>query len=48
MRKVEDRAITIQVLARAYSLLDLLASHQEPVSLKLISEQSGLHPSTAH
>ncbi len=29
-------------------MLDLLASHQEPVSLKVISEQSGLHPSTAH
>lgn len=48
MRKIEDRAITIQVLERAFSLLDLLASHQEPVSLKIISEQSGLHPSTAH
>jgi DNA-binding IclR family transcriptional regulator len=48
MRKTEDRAITIQVLERAFSLLDLLASHQEPVSLKVISEQSGLHPSTAH
>jgi DNA-binding IclR family transcriptional regulator len=48
MRKTEDRAITIQVLERAFSLLDLLASHQEPASLKIISEQSGLHPSTAH
>ncbi len=48
MRKSEDRAITIQVLERAFSLLDLLASHQEPVALKAISEQSGLHPSTAH
>ena len=48
MRKIEDRAITVQVLERAFSLLDLLASHQEPVTLKIISEQSGLHPSTAH
>ena len=48
MRKIEDRAITVQVLERAFSLLDLLASHQEPVTLKVISEQSGLHPSTAH
>ena len=48
MRKTEDRTITIQVLERAFALLDLLASHQEPVSLKVISEQSGLHPSTAH
>jgi len=48
MRKTEDRTITIQVLERAFGLLDLLAAHQEPVSLKAISEQSGLHPSTAH
>ena len=48
MAKSEDRALTIQVLERAFSLLDLLASHQEPVSLKVISQQSGLHPSTAH
>ena len=48
MRKTEDRTITIQVLERAFALLDVLASHQEPVSLKVISEQSGLHPSTAH
>ena len=48
MRKSEPRSITIQVLERAFGLLDLLASHQEPVALKIISEQSGLHPSTAH
>jgi DNA-binding IclR family transcriptional regulator len=39
---------TIQVLERTFALLDILASHQDPVSLKLIGEQSGLHPSTAH
>ena len=48
MRKGEVRSITIQVLERAFGLLDLLASHQEPVTLKAIGEQSGLHPSTAH
>ncbi|HEY3634324.1 MAG TPA: IclR family transcriptional regulator [Caldimonas sp.] len=48
MKKNEDRSITIQVLERAFGLLDLLASHQQPVALKTISEQSGLHPSTAH
>src|ERR1700704_4781033 len=48
MRKSEQKSITIQVLERAFGLLDLLASHQEPVALKAISEQSGLHPSTAH
>jgi DNA-binding IclR family transcriptional regulator len=39
---------TIQVLERAFSLLDLLAASDEPLSLKQISERSGLHPSTAH
>ena len=42
MKKSEERTITIQVLERAFDLLDLLASHQEPVALKSISEQSGL------
>src|SRR5690349_7477711 len=48
MKTTEDRAPTIQVLERTFSLLDVLASYQEPVSLKVISEQTGLHPSTAH
>ncbi|MFN9745502.1 MAG: IclR family transcriptional regulator [Betaproteobacteria bacterium] len=39
---------TIQVLERAFSLLDLLAASDEPLSLKQISERCGLHPSTAH
>ncbi len=39
---------TIQVLERSFSLLDLLASHPDPISLKEISERTGLHPSTAH
>jgi len=39
---------TIQVLERTFSLLDVLAAHQDPVSLKEISERTGLHPSTAH
>ena len=38
----------IQVLERMFSLLDALAAHQDPVSLKLLSERTGLHPSTAH
>ena len=42
------RSPTIQVLERSFALLDLLASHQEPVSLKEISARTGLHPSTAH
>ncbi len=39
---------TIQVLERSFLLLDVLAAHRDPVSLKQISEQTGLHPSTAH
>ena len=41
-------APAIQVLERTFSLLDVLASYQDPVSLKAISERTGLHPSTAH
>ncbi|MEP7099242.1 MAG: helix-turn-helix domain-containing protein, partial [Burkholderiales bacterium] len=48
MAKNESKTPTIQVLERAFGLLDVLASHPDPVSLKHISEQTGLHPSTAH
>ena len=44
----EHTTPAIQVLERMFSLLDLLAAHQDPVSLKEISERTGLHPSTAH
>ena len=44
----EPQIPTIQVLERAFALLDLLASQPEPVSLKEISDKTGLHPSTAH
>lgn len=39
---------SIQVLGRMFSLLDTLAHGNEAMSLKSISEQTGLHPSTAH
>jgi DNA-binding IclR family transcriptional regulator len=39
---------TIQVLERAFALLDVLASEPDPVPLKALSERTGLHPSTAH
>lgn len=48
MASTGDKSPTIQVLERTFALLDVLASHQDPVSLKTISEQTGLHPSTAH
>ena len=46
--KKEGQSPAIQVIARMFSLLDALASHQDPVSLKALSEVTGLHPSTAH
>lgn len=48
MSKKEGQAPTIQVLERTFALLDILAAHQDPISLKEIAEQSGLHSSTAH
>jgi DNA-binding IclR family transcriptional regulator len=38
---------SIQVIARAARLLDALAAHDEPVSLKTLAGITGLHPSTA-
>ncbi len=39
---------TVQVIGRMFTLLEILAEKEEAVSLKEISEKSGLHPSTAH
>ena len=39
---------TIQVIERMFALIDVLASREEAMSLKDISEQTGLHPSTTH
>lgn len=39
---------TVQVLERMFNLLDILSRHEEPVSLKDIAQQAGLHPSTTH
>ena len=38
---------SIQVIGRLSSLLDVIATHDEPVSLKILSAETGLHPSTA-
>ena len=48
MPNSESKTPTIQVLERAFGLLDVLASQPDPVPLKVISERTGLHPSTAH
>ena len=48
MKRTEPQTPTIQVMERMFSLINVLAAHPDPVSLKHISEQTGLHPSTAH
>ncbi len=45
---IEAEKTTIQVIERMMSLLDALADHPDPVSLKDLSKATGLHPSTAH
>jgi len=39
---------SVQVIERMFTLLEILATREDAVSLKEISEKSGLHPSTAH
>ncbi len=39
---------SIQVIDRVAALLDVLAQSPEPRSLKLVSAETGLHPSTAY
>ncbi|MEN9905027.1 MAG: HTH-type transcriptional regulator YiaJ [Pseudomonadota bacterium] len=39
---------SVQVIERIFMLMDVLAAHEDAVPLKDISEQTGLHPSTAH
>ena len=41
-------APTVQVIERMFMLMDVLASREEAISLKEISEKTGLHPSTTH
>ncbi|MCX8516480.1 MAG: IclR family transcriptional regulator [Rhodoferax sp.] len=38
----------VQVIERMFSLMDVLASREDPVTLKEISEKAGLHLSTTH
>ncbi|MFM2276565.1 MAG: hypothetical protein RL211_2437 [Pseudomonadota bacterium] len=39
---------TVQVIERMFILINILASREEAISLKEISEKAGLHPSTTH
>lgn len=43
-----ENRTAIQVIDRMMRLLDALAAHSEPASLKDLSADTGLHPSTAH
>lgn len=49
-RKDETTPATpsVQVMERMFLLIDILASKEEAMSLKEISEKAALHPSTAH
>lgn len=50
--KKKDSALpakpSVQVIERMFTLIDILASREDAISLKEISEKSGLHPSTTH
>ncbi len=51
MRKTDSNIAatpTVQVIERMFTLMDVLASGEEAISLKEISEKSGLHLSTTH
>lgn len=39
---------TVQVIERIFTIIDVLASREEAMPLKEISEKAGLHPSTTH
>jgi DNA-binding IclR family transcriptional regulator len=43
-----DSKTSIQVIERMMRLLDALAAHSDPVSLKELAQRTELHPSTAH
>ncbi|MCZ2495272.1 helix-turn-helix domain-containing protein [Xylophilus sp. Kf1] len=51
MKKTDNNAPAtpnVQVIERMFALIDVLASREEAISLKEISERTGLHPSTTH
>jgi DNA-binding IclR family transcriptional regulator len=44
---MQENPNSIQVIERLARLLDVIAGHEEAVSLKVLSAETGLHPSTA-
>jgi DNA-binding IclR family transcriptional regulator len=47
LSEVESKS-SIQVIDRMMSLLNILATHVEPIGLKQLAAQTALHPSSAH
>lgn len=47
MRKMKEGSNSIQVIDRLARLLDVIAGYEDAVSLKVLSAETGLHPSTA-
>ena len=47
MRKMAKEPNSIQVIERLARLLDVIAAQNEATSLKILSAETGLHPSTA-
>ena len=45
---IPEAKTSIQVIERMMKLLDVLARHADPVPLKQLALETGLHPSTAH
>ena len=43
---METASNSIQVIGRLSSILDVISKHSEPVSLKILSAETALHPST--
>ncbi len=48
MTAQQESKNSIQVIERMMKLLGVLAHYHDPVSLKLLAGEAGLHPSTAH
>ncbi|NEV63690.1 IclR family transcriptional regulator [Thiorhodococcus minor] len=48
MQENTTQGARIQVIDRAATLLDAIARYPDPVSLKVLSAETGLHASTAH
>jgi DNA-binding IclR family transcriptional regulator len=47
MRKMTNSTNSIQVIERLARLLDAIGAHKDTASLKMLSAETGLHPSTA-